>query len=133
MNGWVIVPAIIFGVFFVGMFIFSMLMFFSPKMRGKFMGRQVKSMKYMMDSSKDTLSDIATTNVKIRKDILDKNEDDLRDISRRSADIEKDAIKTKARAVREGLFGDEETKYCKHCGKEIPADSAFCKYCGKKQ
>ena len=26
-----------------------------------------------------------------------------------------------------------ETKYCKSCGKQIPADAAFCPYCGKAQ
>ena len=51
------------------------------------MGRQVKSMKYMMDSSKDTLSDIATTGVKVKKDILDKNEDDLRDFDRKISEV----------------------------------------------
>ena len=97
------------------------------------MGRQMKATKYMLDSSKDTLSDIATTGVKIKKDVIEKNEGDLKEIAQKSADIEKGAIKTKARAVREGLLKDDEAIFCKHCGKEIPADSKFCKYCGEKQ
>lgn len=97
------------------------------------MGRQMKATKYMLDSSKDTISDIATTGVKIKKDVIDKNEEDLKDIAQKSADIEKGAIKTKARAIREGLLKDDETVFCKHCGKEIAADSKFCKHCGKEQ
>ncbi len=132
-NVGAIIFGVIFGVFFIGIFTFNLLMFFSPKLRGKFMGRQMKATKYMLDSSKETLSDIATTGVKIKKGVLDKNEEDLKNIAQKSADIEKGAIKTKARAVREGLLKDDGTVFCKHCGKEISADSKFCKYCGKEQ
>ena len=127
-----VMPVVILVIFFVSL-IFSLLMIFSPKLRGKFMGRQMKATKYMLDSSKDTISDIATTGVKIKKDVIDKNEGDLKDIAQKSADIEKGAIKTKARAIREGLLKDDETVFCKHCGKEIAADSKFCKHCGKEQ
>ena len=127
-----VMPVVILVLFFVFL-IFALLMIFSPKLRGKFMGRQMRATKYMLDSSKDTISDIATTGVKIKKDVIDKNEEDLKDIAQKSADIEKGAIKTKARAIREGLLKDDETVFCKHCGKEIAADSKFCKRCGKEQ
>ena len=127
-----VMPVVAVVIFFVS-FTFALLMIFSPKLRGKFMGRQMKATKYMLDSSKDTISDIATTGVKIKKDVIDKNEEDLKDIAQKSADIEKGAIKTKARAIREGLLKDDETIFCKHCGKEIAADSKFCKHCGKEQ
>ena len=127
-----VMPVVILVLFFVFL-IFALLMTSSPKLRGKFMGRQMKATKYMLDSSKNTISDIATTGVKIKKDVIDKNEEDLKDIAQKSADIEKGAIKTKARAIREGLLKDDETVFCKHCGKEIAADSKFCKRCGKEQ
>jgi len=30
------------------------------------------------------------------------------------------------------LVGQEETRFCRHCGERIPADSTFCEHCGKR-
>ena len=73
------------------------------------MSREIKSMKYMMDESKDDFNSISTN----------------------MAYATKDGIKTTVRAIKEGLT--EENIYCKHCGSEIDSDSKFCKKCGKEQ
>lgn len=90
-------------------FIFVIAMLVSPKLRGKVLSSQVKSVKYMVDDSKDDIAHISTN----------------------MADATREGVKTTARAVREGLVG--ETVYCKHCGSVIDADSTFCKHCGKGQ
>ena len=77
---------------------------FGPKIRKM----QIESQKYMQQSNKNNLSDIAST----------------------SADISSDAIRKTAKAIKNGV---KETKYCKHCGSEIDADSKFCKDCGNNQ
>jgi len=116
-------------------FIFTFAMMLSPKLRGKFMSRQLKATKYMMDESKDDLTDIATIagNVSInsRKNILDENEDTLRNMATRSANINKEGIEITARAIKDGL--SRNSIYCKHCGHSIDEDSKFCKFCGKEQ
>ena len=116
-------------------FVFTFSMMFSPKLRGKFMARQMKSMKYMMDESHDDLTSMATMagnmGVQIRKNIMDENEDVLRDLSKREAEIAKDKIEITARAIKDGLSVNQI--YCKHCGKMIDEDSKFCKSCGKEQ
>ena len=91
-------------------FIFIIAMMFSPKLRGKMMSKQVKSVRYMVDESKD----------------------DIHNISSDMADATKDGIRTTVSAIREGIKG-EQTNYCKHCGASIDADSKFCKSCGKEQ
>ena len=83
---------------------------FSPKVRGKMMSNQIKSMKYMMDESKD----------------------DIENVSTNMAGATKDGIKITAHAIKEGLT-EEEKAYCKHCGSRIDKDSKFCKNCGKEQ
>jgi hypothetical protein len=60
--------------------------------------------------------------------IQNENKDDLKEIAATSAEIASDAVSITARAVREGL---RDTIFCKHCGKEIDADSKFCSHCGK--
>ena len=42
-------------VIFIAIFTFAILSIFSPKFRGKMMSRQVKSLRYMTDYSKDDL------------------------------------------------------------------------------
>ena len=105
-----------FNIMFYGTFIIVGLIFIlaiisaiSPKFRGKMMSRQVKSMKYMVDESKD----------------------DFKSISTNMADATKEGIKTTVRAIKEGL--NEEDIYCKYCGSQIDSDSKFCKKCGKEQ
>lgn len=127
---------IIVSIFSAAVFIFVFAMLLSPKLRGKFMSRQVKAMKHMVDYSKEDMEDLNATlgsvSVKSKKRILDENEEDLMDMATREANISKEAIKTKARAVKEGFTSDDFV-YCKHCGAQIDTDSTFCKKCGKKQ
>lgn len=129
----------IFNIMFVGISVFSILIFcfviamiISPKLRGKFMSNHVKATKHMINYSKEDLEDISSTAINMKKNILDENEDALRDISNKEADIRKDSIKTMASAIKEGL-DNQDTMYCKHCGSVIDSDSKFCKKCGKKQ
>ena len=95
---------------FIGcVFIFIFMMMLSPKLKGKFMGRQLKATKYMIDENEKVLKDIATKN----------------------ANISKEGREITARAIKEGLTDD--TIYCKHCGKSIEEDSKYCRYCGNEQ
>ena len=55
---------------------------------------------------------------------------DLTDIADTGADIASGAIKKTVKAIKEGL---KDTKFCKHCGAEIDANSVFCNKCGKEQ
>ena len=121
---------------FIGcVFIFTIAMMVSPKLRGKMMSRQLKATKYMLDESIDDLTDIATTSsnafIKASKNILDNNEDILKDMSRKRANINKEGIEITTRAIKKGLT--ETKKYCKYCGKDIDIDSKFCSFCGKEQ
>lgn len=67
------------------------------------------------------------------KQILDENTDSLKHMVTTSAEISKDAIKTTAGAIKEGITGEKETAYCKHCGAKIDDDSKYCSKCGKEQ
>lgn len=120
----------------IAIFIFTFAMLFSSKLRGKMMGREIKSVKHMLDESKDDIADITTTasniTIKSRKDILDQNEDTLKDLATRNAKIHKDAIESTIKSVKTALTESDKI-YCKHCGKRIDKDSKFCKSCGKEQ
>lgn len=107
---------IILGIIFtIGMSIFVYGVIFSPKMRSKFVGGQMKAQKQVLDDHEDIMTDIAT----------------------RSAKIKSGAIRETASAIREGLTGDSGSfgndAYCKHCGVAIDSDSKFCKKCGQEQ
>ena len=102
---FVIVP-----IFIVIVFVFVIAQIISPKFRGKIMSRQVKSLRYMMDESKNDFESISTD----------------------MANATKDGIKITARAIKQG-FNEDECLYCKHCGCKIDIDSKFCKQCGKEQ
>ena len=102
---------IIVGIFVLLTFIAIIALAFSPRLRGKIMSSQIKGVKYAVD----------------------KSEKDIHDISSKTANATADGIKTTTRAIRDGLLKDDETIYCKHCGKQIPADSKFCQSCGKAQ
>lgn len=87
------------------------------------------------------------TSIKTQKYIIDENKDDLKDIVDAKVDISKDAIRNVVGSVRDGIVEgakDESEEasvksstggqiFCKHCGKQIDADSKFCSYCGKEQ
>ena len=128
-----IVPIII-GVMVIAVFIFVISMMISPKLRGKLMSRQIKSLKYMADYSKEDLENISSTlgevSINSAKNILDKNEDKLMDITEKTAEMSSVKVEKIARAIKKGLT--EEEVFCKHCGKKISSDSKFCKYCGKE-
>ena len=108
---------------------------YSPKLRAKLLGRQIKTMKYVVDENKETLEDIGTTTgnigVNVKKNIIDQNEEQLKDMATKQANISKDAVEITARAVKDGFTND--TIYCKYCGAKIDMDSKFCKECGKEQ
>lgn len=70
--------------------------------------------------------------IKTNRYIMDQNEEDLKYISSKSGDISSSAVEKVAKAAKEGFHNDAKI-FCKHCGKEIDADSKFCSACGKKQ
>jgi len=73
---------------------------------------------------------MAKTNIYLTKEIQQEHKEDLREMANISADISSDAITKTTRAVKKGL---KDTKFCKHCGAEIDADSKFCSSCGGVQ
>lgn len=101
---------IIVPIFIVLVFVFVILMMFSPKARGKMMSKQIKAAKYMIEESKD----------------------DIEKISTNMANVTKEGIETTTRAIKK-RFTKDEGIYCKHCGSLIDRDSKFCKNCGKEQ
>lgn len=117
-------------IFVVVMFVFTLVLFLSPKLRGKIMARQIKATKHMLDFSKEDLESMAEEGIDIKKNILDRNEDKLREMSIREANISKESTEIKARAIKDGLTKDK--MFCKYCGNSIDEDSKFCKHCGKK-
>ena len=116
-------------------FIMTIALMVSPKLRGKLMSRQIKATKHMMDYSKEDLKDILSTSadigINVEKEILDNNEEKMKENAKRKANINKKGIEITANAIKEGLNGSKI--YCKHCGKLIDEDSKFCKSCGKEQ
>lgn len=118
---------------FIGLvFIFMIAMFVSPKLRGKMVSSQFKSMRYMMEESANDLAKLSGTAVEIKKQILDENAEILTDIAHKEAKIKSVGIKSAAKAIKEGLT-EMDNIYCKYCGVEIDNDSKFCKKCGKEQ
>lgn len=117
-------------------FVFTMLMLFSSKFKGKFMSHQLKAVKHMTDYSKQDMEEVITElgNVAVnsKNNIINQNKELLKEMANTQAEINKDAIKITANAIKEGL-NNEATMYCKHCGSVIDADSKYCKVCGKEQ
>ena len=128
--------AIIFGIIFMSAFIFSMAVIISPKFRGKLMARQFKSMKYMVGEAKDDIEYITKEGIKMSahatKEGLDEAKDEIEQATTTMAEATKEGLKTTAKALKEGLTEDD-TIHCKHCGEVIDNDSKFCKKCGKEQ
>lgn len=127
---FVIVP-----IFIACVFVFTIAMIISPKLRGKMMSRQIKATKYMLDESKNDLTDIATTSsdifIQAQKEILNNNEEDLKNMQTKKANINKESIEITANALKNGFSFSKI--YCKYCGTSIDNDSKFCKKCGKEQ
>lgn len=116
-------------------FIFTIALMVSPKLRGKWMSKQIEATKHMMEYSKDDLKDILSTSksveVNAEKEILDNNEEIMKDNVTRKANINKEGIEITAKAIKEGLTNNKV--YCKYCGKLIDNDSKYCKVCGRAQ
>lgn len=116
-------------------FIFTIALMVSPKLRGKWMSKQIEATKHMMEYSKDDLKDILSTSksveVNAAKEILDNNEEIMKDNVTRKANINKEGIEITAKAIKEGLTNNKV--YCKYCGKLIDSDSKYCKVCGREQ
>ena len=124
------------SIFIPVVFIFVIAMLISPKLRGKLMSHQIKSIKHMTNYSKEDLKEISTNMqdmaIKSKKTVLDNNEDILKDMTIREANIENEGLKIKLNTVKEELL-TERNCFCKYCGKIITSDSIYCKHCGKKQ
>lgn len=71
---------------------------------------------------------IARLHTKTALHIHTENQADLAALATTQAETTSEAIKTTAKAVREGLTDD--ILYCKHCGGKVDTDSKFCKHCG---
>lgn len=111
--GGIGIMAILSLIFTIGIFVLVFGIIFSPKMRSKFVGGQMRAQKQVLDDHGDVMEEVST----------------------RSAKIKRGAIKETASAIREGLTGVDNSNdvYCKHCGASIDNDSTFCKKCGKEQ
>lgn len=116
-------------------FIFTIALMVSPKLRGKWMNRQIKATKHMIKYSKEDLKDIISTSkdveINAEKEVLDNSEDIMKENIIRKANINKEGIEIATSAIKNGLSNNKI--YCKYCGKLIDGDSKYCKVCGKEQ
>ena len=128
-----IIPIIIFIVA-ASIIIFTFIFMLSPKLQGKWMSRQIKSLRHMTDYSKEDLENIISSmgdiSVNSTNNIIDNNEDKLTNIVEKTSDLSSIAVEKTARAIKKGLT--EKNVYCKYCEKTIDTDSGFCKHCGKE-
>ena len=113
-------------------FVLTFVLIFSPKARGKMMSKNIKSMRYMLDESKEDIEHLSTNMINSTKNIVDKSKDDIESISENMANATKSGVETTTRAIKKGLT-EENVMYCKHCGTKIDKDSKFCKHCGNGQ
>ena len=74
--------------------------------------------------------EIAKARAKTLRYIQEENKAELTAIATGNAEIMSDALKTTADALSDGA---RKTKFCRHCGEKIDADSRFCSVCGKEQ
>lgn len=116
-------------------FIFTIALMVSPKLRGKWMSRQIKATKHMIKYSKEDLKDIISTSkdveINAEKEVLDNSEDIMKENIIIKANINKEGIEIATSAIKNGLSNNKI--YCKYCGKLIDGDSKYCKVCGKEQ
>ena len=85
------------------------------------------ALTFLMLGFKPEMTKMATKSARY---IQQENKEELTDIANTTADIAGGAITKTVKAVKNGI---KDTKFCKHCGAEIDADSTFCKECGKQQ
>ena len=97
------------GIVVLSIIVFTFLMIFNPKIRGKMMSKGIKAAKYMVDESKDDINSISTD----------------------MAEATSNGVEITARAIKKGLTEDESI-FCKHCGAKIDKDSKFCSKCGNE-
>ena len=75
-------------------FIFTIALMVSPKLRGKWMSRQIKATKHMIKYSKEDLKDIISTSkdveINAEKEVLDNREDIMKENVIRKANIKKE-------------------------------------------
>ena len=113
--------------------VFGFITMFNPNMRSKWIGRQLRIHKKVLEDNKETIKDINALGGEVMVDsyneILDKKGDDMKKAVDKTTDISKDSIRTVVKSIKEGLEADI---YCKHCGNAIDTDSKFCKFCGKR-
>ena len=122
---------IIVPIFILIIFAFTFVLIFSPKLRGKMMSNQLKSLKHMADYSKEDIKDLSNMLVQSKKDIMDSNYEDLKEINKKSAKLESEVLREKIKVFKDELINSNT--YCKYCGEKIDNDSIYCKKCGKKQ
>lgn len=84
-------------------FVFTFVMIFSPKLRGKWMAKQFEATKYMMEASKETMKDIGKTSAEIQHDIIEENKDIMKDTVDMQAEIHEGAVKKTAKAIKDGF------------------------------
>lgn len=119
---------------FIGLtFLFALATIISPKLRGKIMSRQIKSIKHMTDYSQKYLEDIEynikKAHIDAEKKIVDKKYSDLESIYTNISSAKNNAVKQTMNAVKEGLDGH---KYCQNCARINKEDATYCDKCGKK-
>lgn len=122
---------IIVPIFILIIFVFTFVLIFSPKLRGKMMSNQLKSLKHMADYSKEDIKDLSNMLVQSKKDIIDSNYEDLKEINKKCATLESEVLREKIKVFKDELINSNT--YCKYCGEKIDNDSIYCKKCGKKQ
>ena len=68
---------IIIPILFIGIFIFSLTMMFSPKMKEKMIKKQLNSIKHITNFSKEELEDFNTNSI---NNMMSKNEETIKNI-----------------------------------------------------
>ena len=136
MDGFTFGKIIFIGatVFIGSTFICVFAMFFSPKLKGKIMSREISAFKHMMNYSKNDVKNIKENmgNISIdsEHDILMQNKNKIKEINNIYYETKKDSIKNTIKDIKGEL---KNGCYCKFCEKKIDTDSKYCKNCGKRQ
>ena len=111
-------------VFIGSTFIFVFAMFFSPKLKGKIMSREISAFKHMMNYSKNDVKNIKENmgNISIdsEHDILMQNKNKIKEINNIYYETKKDSIKNTIKDIKGEL---KNGCYCKFCEKKIDTDS----------
>ena len=130
----------VFNIFFILMLLltiavigFVIALMFSPKLKSKMMGRQLKATKQILDDNKETIKDIhnlqADILVESTDNILDKHEKTIKKNVNKLADISEYPIEKAGNALKKGL---SNTKECPECGKMNSENAKYCQECGTK-